>query len=102
MRSLSRRRLLVGATAGAALLAACQASPGPTAAPQKPADTGKPAAVEATKPAPAAPAPATSAAAPKPAAEPTKPAAAAPSSGGQVKTLTYFPGPDDVKSVNRR
>src|SRR5205823_3771837 len=76
-----------------ALLAACQASPGPTqappgptAAPAKPSDTGKPAAVEATKPAAAAPTTAPAAAA-KPTDVP-KPAAAAPATSGQAVKLT--------------
>src|SRR5438094_176476 len=80
---IGRRRLitLAGfALGGQAILAACQASPGPTAAPTKPAETSKPAAVEATKPAAAAPAAAPTTA--PAAAATTAPAAQAKPAGG--------------------
>src|SRR5262245_27320644 len=120
MARITRRRLLAGlglAGLGAALAACGQQTP-PTPVPPPPP---KPAAPEPTKPAATAPAPTTAPAAPpttapaearapaptsapaQAAAPTTAPAAPAkPAAGGPVKTLTYFAGPEDLASINRR
>ncbi len=104
----SRRHFLAGtlAVAGTAILAACGATT-PTAAPPKPTEAPKPAAVaptalpakpiesskatDPTKPAVAATSAAPAPAATKPATAPTTaPAAAAPASGGKLVTVDYW------------
>jgi multiple sugar transport system substrate-binding protein len=83
LRRTRRSFLAAGATAGAALLAACGAPATSTPAPAKPVEGSKPSAPSTSAPAAAAPAPTQAPAAPAKPAEPTKPAAqtAAPQAG---------------------